>query len=926
MRLNEETPASGQLNGGTQSKGQDQKQCSSVSLISATNPARLSKQFKLQDGELVKRPGGSLVRGDYQRLTLEGPQALAELLPTLRPDQALCFGVAAPESGPIASRKEAQDGELTRTRDHFDWPAGSGWLLIDYDPAERGEPMDMAEFDHTLCEAVPELEPAPTVMGSSGSAYIYDSETGEQLKGAGGLRRYIQVADARDIPRAGDVLFQRLWLAGHGYFAVSKSGALLERGLIDASVWQPERLDFAGGADCVGKLEQRRPEPMVLNPDAEPLDTATALPDLNPEERQQLKIIKAKAREAVADEQQQARQDWIEERVVQWQNDHAADLETVSVDELDELLEQTRERYHFAVMQQRLFGDFKLVHHSGQTVTVGELMDAPESWHGERFADPLEPDYANDKRICWANLRSGGKPYLYSHAHGGQRFTLVRASSTIKTAAGEMPRLVREADDLLRHAGEVFQRGGELVRILDDGKLYPVTGPWLRTHLETIAHWLRFDKRANEWQATDAPGDLHGRILHNRGGWSVPELTGVVRGPILRPDGSLLDKPGHDPETGLLLMADHPDGWPHIPMNPSHDQVREAVKALWEPFEHYPFIDDLSRSVQLSALLTAVQRPMLETAPGFAYNAYKAGSGKTKLAKATAWLGGVVPVESPWTTDAEEQRKRLMASLMEGPSSILLDNISGPMESDTLCAILTSSQFKDRRLGVSEEVSAPTRVLFTATGNNLRLVGDLSRRIFVTTVDHGVESPERLAFPFDPVARVAERWLYYRAAALTVLRGFLADGAPHGGEGQVGGYEQWDALIRQAVVWIKDNGLAPFGLTDPADAVAANYEADPETRKLRALLEGWQSQFGDKSIRVGDLVSSVEPVAFQDCEPESQAELREAMQEIAGEPEKINRRRLGRWIERHAGRVLDGLKIDAAGEYRRARQWRVVKI
>jgi len=41
-------------------------------------------------------------------------------------------------------------------------------------------------------------------------------------------------------------------------------------------------------------------------------------------------------------------------------------------------------------------------------VTVGTVLDNRERWHGERFADPLEPDYRGDKRIAWLNLRSGG--------------------------------------------------------------------------------------------------------------------------------------------------------------------------------------------------------------------------------------------------------------------------------------------------------------------------------------------------------------------------------------------------------------------------------------------------------------------------------------------------------------------------------------
>lgn len=141
---------------------------------------------------------------------------------------------------------------------------------------------------------------------------------------------------------------------------------------------------------------------------------------------------------------------------------------------------------------------------------MGELLDDPKRWHNERFADPLEPEYARDSRIAWANLRSGGKPYIWSHAHGGQRFNLERAAATITVNRGEGPRIVNEADELLKLNGEVYQRGGMLVRIADGGIL-PVTGPWLRNNLESICRFEAFDVRKKKITPTDCPSELHTR-------------------------------------------------------------------------------------------------------------------------------------------------------------------------------------------------------------------------------------------------------------------------------------------------------------------------------------------------------------------------------------------------------------------------------
>jgi hypothetical protein len=143
----------------------------------------------------------------------------------------------------------------------------------------------------------------------------------------------------------------------------------------------------------------------------------------------------------------------------------------------------------------------------------------------------------------------------------------------------------------------------------------------------------------------------------------------------------------------------------------------------------------------------------------------------------------------------------------------------------------------------------------------------------------------------------------------------------------MGSYEQWDALIRQCVCWVKAEGLSQFSVEDPADAVSQNYENDPETQKLRSILMGWYTVHGSTQIRVGEVLRLAEEHGIKGgCtwEPdEDQAELLEALREIAGEPEKVNTRRLGRWIERQEGRVLDGMKLERGKQQRGSASWMV---
>jgi len=55
-------------------------------------------------------------------------------------------------------------------------------------------------------------------------------------------------------------------------------------------------------------------------------------------------------------------------------------------------------------------------------------------------------------------------------------------------------------------------------------------------------------------------------------------------------------------------------------------------------------------------------------------------------------------------------------------------------------------------------------------------------------------------------------------------------------------------------------------------------------------------------------------------------ELREVLHDIADERGELNRRRLGRWIKRHAGRIVDGRRFVRASGNRSAEAWQVESV
>jgi hypothetical protein len=241
----------------------------SLSLSLITSKDLLAKQAERQDGTLTLVPSAQLWRGKVDVCTFRDIAEFADFLPTLRTTQALMYGV--PRDGrssnivtqAMLEQRPGLMNTIARTNRHFIWLRSSGIMFLDYDPPKGGEALSREALVAALRTAVPELASTPLLWWPSSSSHIHDEE-GRDLTGLRGQRLYLAVADATDIPRLGKQIETRLWAAGHGRFDISKSGALLARTLVDTSVWQPSRLDFAAGAHCGPGLSQRRGLPILI--------------------------------------------------------------------------------------------------------------------------------------------------------------------------------------------------------------------------------------------------------------------------------------------------------------------------------------------------------------------------------------------------------------------------------------------------------------------------------------------------------------------------------------------------------------------------------------------------------------------------------------------------------------------------------------
>jgi len=887
--------------------------------ITSHKPPMLTKRYYLNsDGVPERSTVASMVEGVAEVVQLADMRELAALLSGLKHDQALCFGVPDQSPVTVVTKRSYEErghpaGCVPRTKDAFSWPDGAGVMLLDYDPRPGHPALSREQLREQLHSAAPALRTAAAVEWFSSSSMIYNGETGAQMNGVKGQRIWVGVRDAADIPRAGNALVERLWLAGNGWYEVSRSGALLERCTIDASVWQTNRLDFAAGAHCEPPLEQRRGDPVVT--DGELLDTREAIPDLSEEERARLTTIKTQAKAEVKGQAEAAKQRFIEEMA----QEIAAKSSAKDADQM--ALGIVRR----AVENSVLMGDYPIILDDGSAVTVGDVLDDPGRYHGRQTRDPLEPEYGNNKVVGKLYL-IGSRPNLYSFAHGGQNFRLLRQPRRIELVRGRTTEAVNQTITVMRELPDVFDLGGQLVTV-NDGRAHAMD-----EHL--TAHWL--GGVVQYWHGKGTPGGhvvevdddppqkVVKAVLSHGAARRLKALDAVITAPVITPDGTLVNTPGYHADSRLVLDVAEP--LPPIPDIVGLEAVRKAVGVLMHPFKDFPFCTPLDKAIYLAALMTAVQRPVLTTAPGFALDAPVQGSGKTLLAQCAAALStGRKPTVWPHTAgrDDEEVRKRIFTALRTGERVLIWDNVTGVFDSAAVATLLTGESYTDRQLGKSEAYTIPNRALFLMTGNNLTLAGDLPRRVLKCRIDPSTERPYARRFELDPLQYTLQNRQAMVAAALTIGRGWLQSDDHRNGvtaPGSMASFERWDSMVRQPIAWL-NRVVLPEGFGDVMEAVDMTQSNDPEREALGELLRALLGRFGGRPFKAADVMQAMREESGPYGPPDGG--LSDVVCDVVGR-EVRSARALGRVFLNRKGRIVDGLSlVGVEDRHTKSKRWAV---
>jgi hypothetical protein len=411
--------------------------------------------------------------------------------------------------------------------------------------------------------------------------------------------------------------------------------------------------------------------------------------------------------------------------------------------------------------------------------------------------------------------------------------------------------------------------GGLPVGAADEDSPLPVaasvlTPAGLAASLAAHAFVYRYKTRKNDKGVVEVyeeevtpPRDTLAAVLVGKTWPGVSPLRGIIGAPVLRRDGTLLQRPGYDPATGFYLAARVQ--LPEVPDRPTVRQVADARGFVLDRFlRDFPWASAADRANYLALLVTPILRHYTRSLTPFALiDATMPASGKTILTGGPGMLYGQRVL--PWTYSEEELRKSITSVLAEPVGVVIFDNLAEGtvIDSPILAQLVTGGVWSDRQLGASRTVVTPNDRLWMATGNNLQVGGDMASRTVRVHLDPNMPRPEQRDQTGFGIPHL-DQWITVPANQLTVLWHLLVlvldwtrNGAP-----RITGVS-----MRQFTPWAQSlGGFLAHHQIDGFLANAGDIAAidDDETR-WRAFLTCWHDRHHDRPMTAADLRKDAEP-------------------------------------------------------------------
>lgn len=355
-----------------------------------TGKTTVAKGYDIKNNELIKIDAGNFYQGSFETITIS-PVELSTVLKNLKQGQFLTAGV----------HKTLNVGQCpkdaSRTTEEFVFPDGEGLLIIDGDSLQELGIDTVDDFVSKIKSLDKALEDVELVCSPSASSNIIFNANDSGLRG---IHSFMAVDNARAIPEILDTLHKRAVIAGFGRAQVTANGRVLIKSLVDLAMKSSNQPCYEGGARLLNRnITQQRDIAtyaggILISSALAPITDADASAFLN---------ICNSLKNSVQEQADSTRTAWTTKRVDEMV---AKGLTESNAEHLIKCVFDGGDLYGEIIIHTDRFGE----------VSVDEILANPAKYHEQTCADPLDPEYGQNKAKIYSKQ---DKPCINSMAHGG---------------------------------------------------------------------------------------------------------------------------------------------------------------------------------------------------------------------------------------------------------------------------------------------------------------------------------------------------------------------------------------------------------------------------------------------------------------------------------------------------------------------------
>lgn len=456
---------------------------------------------------------------------------------------------------------------------------------------------------------------------------------------------------------------------------------------------------------------------------------------------------------------------------------------------------------------------------------------------------------------------------------------------------------------------KVFAYGDTIARILPEtGEIIPQTkGLWKRT-LVRACSFVAYNPKDQTISSVEPSTYTVDITLSDTDNYK--KLKGIKHSPFVRNDGTINQDSGYDEQSGLFLVSKDESKF-HIPNRPSQTEI-DASRGILEDWLH-DFLQimptDADRANILALIMTPFVRHNLPTAPLAVINGLQMGVGKNLLADGISIVyNGEQVVPQSFPTDEEEQRKQLTSSFISGRDLLCFDE-AHVLSGKPLAQALTAATWSDRTLGKSVQGNYPNLMTWMSLGNNVRVEGDIARRVYQIRLKPNSPNPEnRRSSEFrhpDFRAYTQKNRSKILTAILTLIRAWYAKGSPTPRRGvSFGSFETWEKTLGGI---LETAGV--YGFLDNQDEFRS--ESSSENNFWVNHLMWLSDTFGDRAFTTREVHTALKDDRDNGEAPPNMEDL----------DDKGYTRKLGLSYAKHRDRYLGGYRLIQGEKHRNSIQW-----